>query len=265
MAHTAVARPGPRTRLGRGHGPLLLTLAWKNVVLRYKSSLFGFVWSLLNPLLFLGIFLFIFRHAFPQVPNYPVFALTGLIFWAFFSTGSTHVLGAMVENAGVLKSLAVPPLAFPLAQLLAGLFNLLLSFVPFAFILAWFGWRPEPVHLLILPVTALLAAFLFGVGLGLCALNVYFRDIGLLWNALLPALFYLTPIAYPPDLVPARLQWVAALNPLYHFIGSVRSVLVEGTPPTATEWMVLMWMAALAMLSGLFVHHALRRGYIANY
>ncbi len=253
------------TRLRRAHGPLLLALAWKNVRLRYKSSLLGFAWTLLNPLIFLLIFLFIFRHAFPQVPNYPVFALSGLIFWAFFATVSGHILGALVENAGVLKSLAVPPLAFPLAQLFAGLFNLLLSFVPFAFIMAFFGWRPALVHLLVLPVTALLATFLFGIGLGLCALNVYFRDIGLLWGALLPAFFYLTPIAYPPDLVPARLQWIAALNPLYHFIGLVRTVLVDGVVPGSSEWITAVWIAALALVIGLFLHHALRRGYIANY
>lgn len=253
------------TRLGRAHAPLLLALAWKNVRLRYKSSLLGFVWTLLNPLIFLGIFLLIFSSAFPQVPNYAVFALTGLVFWAFFATVSGHLLGALVENAPVLKSLAVPPLAFPLGQLLAGLFNLLLSFVPLACILAWFGWRPAPQHLLIVPATALFAAFVFGIGLGLCALNVYFRDIGLLWSALLPAFFYLTPIAYPPDLVPERLRWIAELNPLYHFIALVRSIIVEGVVPSVGSWGVAMLLAAGAMGAGLLVHNGLRKGYIANY
>jgi ABC-type polysaccharide/polyol phosphate export permease len=258
-------QPASATRLGRIHAPLLATLAWKNVRLRYKSSALGFAWSLLNPLLFLAIFLLVFRHAFPQVPNYPVFALSGLVFWAFFSTSTGHVLGALVENAGVLKSMAVPPLAFPLAQILAGMFNLLLSFIPFAFILAAFGWRPAPVHLLVLPITALMAIFSFGLGLALCALNVYFRDIGLLWSALLPALFYLTPIAYPPDLVPAELRWLAALNPLYHFIGLVRSVIVDGSIPEAATWITSVWMALFALMLGLLIHRLLRRGYIANY
>jgi ABC-type polysaccharide/polyol phosphate export permease len=258
-------QPANTTHLGRIHAPLLITLAWKNVRLRYKSSALGFAWSLLNPLLFLAIFLLVFRHAFPQVPNYPVFALSGLVFWAFFSTSTGHVLGALVENAGVLKSMAVPPLAFPLAQILAGLFNLLLSFIPFAFILAAFGWRPQFVHLLVLPITALLGVFAFGLGLALCALNVYFRDIGLLWSALLPALFYLTPIAYPPDLVPDGLRWVAALNPLYHFIGLVRSVIVEGNAPNAAAWITSLWIALFALIIGLLTHRLLRRGYIANY
>lgn len=255
----------PATRLRPAHTPLLLALAWKNVRLRYKSSLLGFVWTLLNPLLFLGIFLLIFSQAFPQVPNYPVFALTGLVFWTFFSTVSGHILGALVENANVLKSLAVPPLAFPLGQLLAGLFNLALSFVPLAFILAWFGWRPAPVHLLILPATVLFTLFIFGIGLALCALNVYFRDIGLLWSALLPAFFYLTPIAYPPELVPDRLRWISELNPLYHFIGLVRAIIVDGAPPTAGTWITALLIAGVAFSIGMTLHHLLRRGYIANY
>ena len=80
------------TRLGRAHTPLLLALAWKNVRLRYKSSMLGFVWTLLNPLIFLGIFLLIFSNAFPQVPNYAVFALTGLVFWSFFATVSGQAM-----------------------------------------------------------------------------------------------------------------------------------------------------------------------------
>ena len=255
----------PATRLRRAHTPLLLALAWKNVRLRYKSSLLGFIWTILNPLLFLGIFLLIFSQAFPEIPNYPVFALTGLVFWTFFATVSGHMLGALVENASVLKSLAVPPLAFPLGHLLAGLFNLALSAIPLSLILAWFGWRPAPSHLLILPATALFALFIFGIGMGLCALNVYFRDIGLLWGALLPAFFYLTPIAYPPELVPERLRWIAELNPLYHFIALVRSIVVDGTWPPVGAWVTTMLIAVVALVIGMSLHNLLRRGYIANY
>ncbi|HEX2617154.1 MAG TPA: ABC transporter permease [Flavobacteriales bacterium] len=264
MSSGSVPFSPPSTRLRRAHGPLLFALAWKNVRLRYKSSFLGFLWTLLNPLLFLLIFLVIFRHAFPQVPNYPVFALSGLVFWAFFATSSAHILSALVENASILKSFPVPTLAFPLAQAMAGLINLLLSFVPFALVLVSFGWRPEWVHLLVFPITALFAAFLFGLSLALCALNVYFRDIGLLWGALLPAFFYLTPIAYPPELVPVNLRWIAAANPLYHFIGLVRSVIVDGTAPAPSAWLISTALSAVALGLGLWVHERLRRGYVAN-
>lgn len=244
---------------------MVRAVAWRNVRLRYKSSLLGFLWTLLNPLLFLLIFLLIFSEAFPQVQNYPVFALSGLIFWSFFSTSSAHIMGALVENAAVLRSLAVPPLVFPLAQLLAGLFNLGMSFIPFAFILHAFGWAPHATDLLVLPIVVLFAGFIFGISLALCALNVYFRDIGLLWNALLPALFYITPIAYPPELVPDRLRWVAEVNPLYHFIGAFREVLYQGGVPPGGSWVVLMGLSVLSGLLGWGLYRNLRRGFIANY
>ena len=257
------AQAGPQ-RIRQGHWPLLLELAWRNVRLRYKGSLLGFVWGLLHPLLFLLIFLLVFRQAFPQVPNYPVFALSGLIFWSYFSTTSMHILNALVENAALLRSFRVPSMAFPLAQAMAGLMNLLLALVPFAFILAAFGWRPDWVHMWVLPIVLLLALFLFGLGLALGALNVYFRDMGLLWGALLPALFYVTPIAYPPELVPADLRWVAALNPLYHFIGLVRGVIVDGVVPALGAWALVVLVTLASFVVGLLVHRSLREGYVAN-
>ena len=148
---------------------MVRAVAWRNVRLRYKSSFLGFFWTLLNPLLFLMIFLLIFSEAFPNVENYPVFALSGLIFWSFFATSSAHIMGALVENAAVLRSLSVPPMVFPLAQLLAGLFNLFMSFIPFAIILHLFGREPHLTDLLVIPIVACFGGFIFGISLALSA------------------------------------------------------------------------------------------------
>ncbi|MBK9075061.1 MAG: ABC transporter permease [Flavobacteriales bacterium] len=251
---------------GRGLAwPLLLEVAWKNVRLRYKSSLLGFLWTLLNPVLYLLIFLFIFSRAFPQVENYPVFALSGLILWTFFATTTAHIQGALVENAGVLRSLAVPPLVFPLAQWMAGLFNLSLSLLPFAGILAFFGWRPSPVDVLAIPALLVFTVFVFGVGLALGALHVFFRDIGLLWGALLPAFFYLTPIAYPPDLVPEDLRWIAGINPLYWYVDLFRTVVSERLVPGVEQWVRVVLLSLVSLTAGMLVFRSLRPGFIANY
>ncbi len=244
---------------------MVRAVAWRNVRLRYKSSFLGFFWTLLNPLLFLLIFLLIFSEAFPQVENYPVFALSGLIFWSFFATSSAHIMGALVENAAVLRSLAVPPLVFPLAQLFAGLFNLFMSFIPFAVILHLFGRVPHFSDLLVIPIVVCFAGFIMGISLALSALNVYFRDIGLLWNALLPALFYITPIAYPADLIPERMRWVTDINPLYHYISAFRTVLYDGHIPGSDTMFLIGGMAILSMLFGGYVYKLLRTGFIANY
>lgn len=244
---------------------MVRTVAWRNVRLRYKSSMLGFVWTLLNPLLFLLIFLLIFSEAFPQVENYPVFALSGLILWSFFATSSAHVMGSLVENSSVLRSLAVPPLVFPVAQLMAGLFNLFMSFIPFAIILHFFGRVPHLTDLLVVPIVICFGAFIMGISLALSALNVYFRDIGLLWNALLPAFFYITPIAYPADLIPQRMRWVTEANPLYHFISAFRTVLYDGLIPVAETWYVILGLAFISIVFGGYLFKLLRPGFIANY
>lgn len=244
---------------------MLRAVAWRNVRLRYKSSFLGFFWTLLNPLLFLMIFLLIFSEAFPQIQNYPVFALSGLILWTFFSTTSAHIMGSLIENSAVLRSLAVPPLVFPVSQLLAGLFNLFMSFLPFAIILHYFGRVPHFSDLLVVPIVLCFAGFIMGLSLALAALNVYFRDIGLLWNALLPAFFYITPIAYPPDLIPDRMRWITEVNPLYQYINAFRTVLYDGLVPAAETWYVILVMAFLSIVIGGYLFKVLRPGFIANY
>ena len=174
-------------------------------------------------------------------------------------------MGALVENAAVLRSLSVPPMVFPLAQLLAGLFNLFMSFIPFAIILHLFGREPHLTDLLVIPIVVCFAGFIFGISLALSALNVYFRDIGILWNALLPAFFYITPIAYPPRLIPERMRWVIEANPLYHFIGAFREVLYHGRVPSQEQWLLLVGLAVLSGLVGRFLYKLLRPGFIANY
>ncbi|MGH2413617.1 MAG: ABC transporter permease, partial [Brasilonema sp.] len=105
---------------------IISLLAWKNIKLRYQNSALGFFWSILNPLIFLLIFVFIFSQAFSDIKNYPIFALSGLIYWNFFATSSSQILGSVLEGAGILKSIAIPALIFPLSAIYAALINLAL-------------------------------------------------------------------------------------------------------------------------------------------
>ena len=244
---------------------LVFVVAWKNVKLRYKNSFFGFLWSLLNPLLFLAIFTFIFSQAFPDIENYPLFALTALIFWAFFSTTSNHILGSVVENASVLRSVYVPPIVFPLSQLIAGLINLLISFIPFGVIMYFLGFDAKWVNLLVIPCTILFALFTFGFSVSICAFNVYFRDMGMLWNSLQPALFYFTPIAYSSTLVPENMRWVMKFNPLYHFVELFRTVLYHGAVPSERQILITGLLTVFMLITGWIVFSKLKRGFIANY
>jgi ABC-type polysaccharide/polyol phosphate export permease len=253
-----------RLKKTKGYFELVTAVAVKNVSLRYKNSIFGFLWSLLTPLIYLVIFSFIFSHAFPDISNYPLFVLTGIIFWSFFSGASIQIMNSVVESAGVLKSLNIPVIIFPLSALIAALINFLFSLGAFFIIMLFFGFHPTLVTLAIIPAIVLFSFFTFGFSLLLCTFNVYFRDVGLLWNTLTPALFYFTPIAYSYKLVPEKIQWVIRINPLFHFMEMVRDILYYNRFPSLQLMMITFLLAASFTCIGLYFFNKLRRGFFPN-
>ena len=121
------------------------------------------------------------------------------------------------------------------------------------------------MDVLAIPALLVFTVFVFGVGLALGALHVFFRDIGLLWGALLPAFFYLTPIAYPPDLVPEDLRWIAGINPLYWYVDLFRTVVSERLVPGVEQWVRVVLLSLVSLTAGMLVFRSLRPGFIANY
>lgn len=239
------------------------TVAMRNVKLRYKNSILGFLWSLLNPLIYLLIFIVIFRDVF-ALENYPLFILSGLVFWTFFSGTSIQVLGSILDSGGILKSLAVPPITFPLSYLFSSLINLFFMLIPFFILMLFFGLKLSLITLLIFPGIILLSLFTFGFSIALCALNVFFRDVGMFYNTILPALFYLTPIAYPIDQVPEQYQFFIKLNPVLHFIGYFRDILYFNKIPDMLTIGIILFISILFAFIGLYVFNSLKKGFISH-
>ncbi|WMJ72085.1 ABC transporter permease [Cytophagaceae bacterium ABcell3] len=246
---------------------LAFVLAIKNVKIRYKNSLLGYFWSLLTPLIYLGIFVTIFKSRFPEIENYPLYALTGLIFWNFFNTTSNQILTSIISSAGVLKSINVPTLIFPISALVSSVINLALSLIPFFVLMLFFGFRPSLESIQIIYILVMFCMFTLGFGLILSALNVYFRDVGLLWTTIIPALFYFTPIVYMIELLPERMQLVMQFNPIHQFLSAFRMALY--TPDMA--WMSLGSYGTITALGfgflyiGYSVFHKLEKGFYSHY
>lgn len=244
---------------------LTWALAWKNIKIKYKNSLLGFVWSLINPLLFLLVFSFVFGNAFSNIQNYKLYALSGLVIWSFFPVATNQIIQSVIENASILRSIHIRPHVFTFSALISAITNFLFTLVPFAVIMYFLDFRPT-VHLVLFPVLLLLyGVFTYGFSLFMCAVNVYFRDIGLLWNTLLPAIFYFTPIAYPPDLIPEAYRWIIELNPVFHYVEFFRDMVYE---PQWPENGALGKMACIAFgfwALGEFVFRKLENGFYANY
>jgi ABC-type polysaccharide/polyol phosphate export permease len=163
-----------------------------------------------------------------------------------------------------LKSFNINKILYPVSEQGAELVSFLSGFVLFACLMVYLGMSISFSFLWIIPITLLFTVFCFSVGLILGSLNVYFRDVGILWNTLNPALFYLSPIAYSIDIIPVEYQLYFKLNPIYHFLIVIRNVLYDGTFPSFNSLMYCIVITLTALLFALFIYKKTRNGFISN-
>ena len=155
---------------------------------------------------------------FTSTSNQVLYITSGILFWFFFSNCTSQGVQSIVQASGLLKSVYIPAIFFPLAEVIGELFNVLLALSVYFAIMHWFGMVYTLQLFWVLPILFLFAIFSFSVTLILSALNVFYRDVGILWNTIQPAIFYLTPIAYTESLIPQRFSFVIKANPIYYFI-----------------------------------------------
>ena len=224
---------------------LIKNLVIRDLKVRYKNSVLGVLWSLLNPLLMTLVFTIVFTLMIPNSdqPNYPVFFMCGFLPWTFFSTSVTGATGSIVNNAHLIKKVYFPREILPLAEVLSNLVNFLLALVVLFGMLLVLRMRLTPA-LLMLPFT-ILAQTIFTVGMAflLSTANVFYRDTRHILEVVLQAWFFLTPIFYPITILPksqvllgvtVNIQlWMRRLNPMASLIDSYRNILYQGVP---TGW-----------------------------
>ncbi len=231
---------------------LIWTLVARDLKVRYRRSTIGFLWTMLQPLLTMLVLTAVFSKLFRfDTPNYPVYALAGIMFWNFFSQSITSSMNSLKGNAQLLTKLPVPKAVFPLATVIAGVINLLLAMVPLFAILLVTGHRIGP-SVLFLPVSILLAAlFTLGAGLLLSPLAVFFHDTIEMIAVLLTLLMYLTPIFYPMKIVPAGYLWAVRFNPIRSILEVFRDPIYNSKIPPITHLSVAMIITAVALLVGI--------------
>jgi ABC-2 type transport system permease protein len=243
---------------------LLYFLVYKNLQLKYKHSLLGFVWSFLHPLFYLLVFNFVFSKAFSGIAHYSLFVISGLIFWIYFSGSCNQLSQVFIRNSHLIKSLNVKKLLYPISEQGTELVSFLAGFILFLILMIYFGLPINFNLLFIIPIIGLFSIFTFSIGLILGALNVFFRDVGILWNTLNPALFYLSPIAYSLDIIPEKYLFYFKLNPLYHFFYIIRNVLYEGKAPSLMHCVYCIIITGIFFLIAMWVYRRTRNGFISN-
>jgi ABC-type polysaccharide/polyol phosphate export permease len=232
-----------------GHRHLIYQLVRRDILTRYKRSFLGVAWTMLNPLGIMLVLSFAFSNIFGSTRAYPAFLLSGLMAWNFFAQSTTAAMSSLVWGGGLLQRIYIPRAAFGISAIGSGLVNLLLSFIPLIIVMAVVG-VPIRITTTFLPVSLLLlACFTLGLGLAISTLAIYFPDVAEMYQIILTAWMYLTPIIYPETALPAKFQLVLHLNPMYYLIKLWRLPLYDGRWPTWGEF----WPAALIGIGMLLV------------
>jgi lipopolysaccharide transport system permease protein len=211
---------------------LFYFLTLRDIRLRYKQTVIGVLWVVLQPLMTMIVFSLFFGKL-AGIPSdglpYPIFAYVGLLPWTFFSLAVTTSSNSLAGNANLITKVYFPRIIIPGAAVLAALVDLMVASVVLGGLMVVY-WVPVRLSLLWLPLLVLVSGGLaFGVGVGLSALNLRYRDVRLMLPFLLQLLMFSTPIIYPASLVPAPWRAVVQLNPLVGLIGSFRAA-VFGQP-----------------------------------
>jgi ABC-type polysaccharide/polyol phosphate export permease len=230
---------------------LIRALVARDLKVRYRRSTIGFLWSMLQPLLTMLVLSLVFSTLFRfDIPNYPVYALAGIMFWNFFSQSITASMNSLRGNAGLFTKVPVPKEVFPVATVIAGVINLLLALIPLFAILLVTGHPIRPA-LLFLPVAILLAAlFTLGAGLLLSPLSVFFHDIIEMVGVLLTLFMYLTPLFYPIKIVPEPYLWAVRFNPIRSVLEVFRDPIYYGKIPPLSHLTVAVTITVLALVVG---------------
>jgi len=230
---------------------LIYQLVRRDIVTRYKRSVLGIAWTMLQPLGMMIIMTLVFSSLFQTVKGYPAYLLSGLIAWTFFSQTTTAAIHQIVWGGTLLHRIYLPRTSFAVSAIGTGVINLVFSLVPLIFIMLLIG-RPIRGSIIFLPIAMLLlAAFTLGIGLILSTLAIYFPDVTEMYQIILLAWMYLTPIIYPEEILPEAYRfWVTNLNPMYHLIKIFRVPLYEGVFPGWIEIAIASGIAIITLVIG---------------
>lgn len=259
-ASTAWLHVGDHLAQLREYGDLLVTLTGHRISVRYKQTSLGLAWAVVQPVAMMAIFTAVFS-VLAKMPSdgipYPLFAYTALLPWTFFSSSVASATNSLVSHTQMITKVYFPREILPITYVLAGAFDFAIGFAVLIGLMAWYG-VPLTIHAWnLLPVIALLGAWVLAVSLILSAIQVRVRDIGVAVPVLLQALMFGSPIIYPLSVVPEAWRGWYLLNPMAGIVESFRDVLLHGVPPDPVPLRVALVVTALVLpLAYLFFKRA---------
>lgn len=230
---------------------------------KYRNSMLGIAWTIINPLAMIIIYTVIFSkimHAkLPGVDStfaYSIYLCAGVLTWGLFAEIVSRAQNTFIEHANLLKKLSFPRICLPVIVVTTALLNFSIVFGLFSIFLLISGTFPGIVYLALLPVLAILIAFAIGLGISLGVLNVFFRDVGQLFGLVIQFWFWGTPIVYPISILPESVRFLMGFNPMASLIVAFQDILVAGQWPA---WQSLLPVTILAIAMCAFGMHLFRK------
>jgi lipopolysaccharide transport system permease protein len=244
----------------RHYFDVVTVLAQKDFKVRYRNSVLGFLWSLLNPLAYMLILTLVFSLMLRvNIPNYTAWVLLGLLIWRFFSIGTGQGMASIVGNPSLVTKVYLPRQLIVLSSNLANLFGATLEFVALLPLLVIFGVNLTAYALYLPAVLVCEFLLIFGVSLTLSSLNVRYRDFNQVWDIVLQLGFFLTPIFYDGNLVPERYRSIYSLNPVTRLIESTRTIFLRNGLPSLYDNVVIVASLVFLLFVGVLVFGRLER------
>ncbi|MBO0727937.1 MAG: ABC transporter permease [Acidimicrobiaceae bacterium] len=226
----------------RRHRDMIRELAVTEFKLKYQGSVLGYIWSIVKPLLMFAVLYIVFTHVVKlgaNIPHYAQQLLLGIVLWTFFTDSTVIAISSIVDRGELIRKVHFPRIVIPVSTSVSALITLVLNFVVvLAFIVAG-GVSLRPSGLMLLPLLIEFYVLALGCSLLLAALYVRFRDFKHIWEVLIQALFYATPIIYPLSILPGGLATLFALSPIAQIVEDARWALISPAAETSGE--VLHW------------------------
>lgn len=251
---------------------ILRQLVTKDFKIKYRRSVLGVAWSVLNPLLMMVVMSIVFSTIFGQSRNgsitpemYPLYLIVGNITFSVMSESTNQALMSIIAASSLLKKVKVHRWVFPVQKVLFSLVNFAFSLVAVALVMLWFRVLPT-WHLILLPVCLfLLMCFCMGLGMILSALAVFFRDVMHLWTVVITAWMYLTPIFWTTDYISQMAHWIQVLvvvNPMFNYLQFMRDIFLFNTTPSMLTLGLCVFWAVAALVVGYAVFHKTEHKFI---
>lgn len=215
---------------------LLYELVSRDIKIRYRRSILGLLWTLLNPILMMTVMTIVFSNIFrSDIENFPIYFFTGNILFSFITESTTNALNSITGSGNLIKKVYVPKYLFPMSKVFSSVVNLFFAFIAMMLVMVVTRVKFQVTMFLVPIVLIYIILFSLGVGMILATLQVFFRDTAHLYSVVTLAWMYLTPIFYPESMLPKRLGLLLSMNPMVHYIRFMRKIVLYNTVPTVTE------------------------------